>query len=323
MTQDASRHTPVRIGISSCLLGNEVRYDGGHKRDAFLVATFGRFVEWVPVCPEVEMGLGVPRETLRLEQHGDNVRLIMPKTGEDYTTRIRSYAQQRLADLAKLRLSGYVLKKDSPSCGMERVRVYDGPGAPHRGGRGLFAEALMQRFPHLPVEEEGRLNDPSLRENFVSRVFAYHRWLQLAEKRITRAGLTRFHAQHKYLLLAHSQVGTQRLGQLLARPDHFADIRHLATAYMDAFTEVMRRPPTRRGHTNVLQHLAGYVSDQLDAEDRQELAEMIEHYRRGLLPLIVPVTLLRHYVRKFHVPYLLDQVYLSPHPHELMLLNQL
>lgn len=323
MSQDVSSHTPVRIGISSCLLGNEVRYDGGHKRDAFLVETFGRFVEWVPVCPEVEMGLGVPRETLRLEQHGDDVRLIMPKTGEDYTTRIRSFAQQRLADLAKLRLSGYILKKDSPSCGMERVRVYDGPGAPHRGGRGLFAEALMQRFPHLPLEEEGRLNDPSLRENFVSRVFAYHRWLQLAEKRITRAVLTRFHAQHKYLLLAHSQVGTQRLGQLLAHPDQFADIRHLATAYMDAFTEVMRRPPTRRGHTNVLQHLAGYVSNQLDAEDRQELAEMIEYYRRGLLPLIVPVTLLRHYVRKFHVPYLLDQVYLSPHPHELMLLNQL
>jgi uncharacterized protein YbgA (DUF1722 family)/uncharacterized protein YbbK (DUF523 family) len=323
MSQGDATVAPVRIGISSCLLGNQVRYDGGHKRDAFLVESFGRYVEWVAVCPEVEMGLGVPRETLRLERHGADVRLIMPKTGADYTTRLRVFAAQRLDALAELGLCGYILKKDSPSCGLERVRVYDGPGAPQRGGRGLFAEALTQRFPHLPVEEEGRLNDPRLRENFVSRVFAYHRWQQLVGKRLSRAALTQFHAQHKFLLMAHSQAGTSRLGRLLAHPERFADIRHMATAYMDAFTAAMRRPPTRRGHTNVLQHLAGYVSDRLDRDERQELAEMIEHYRLGLLPLIVPVTLIRHYVRKFQVPYLLDQVYLSPHPHELMLLNQL
>ena len=176
MTQDIATITPVRLGISSCLLGQEVRFDGGHKRDAFLVEVFGRYVEWVPVCPEVEMGLGVPRETMRLESHGGEVRLITPKTGADHTERLRTFAEKRLAALADERLCGYILKKDSPSCGMERVRVYPNHGSPNRSGRGLFAAALMRRFPYLPVEEEGRLNDPRLRENFVTRVFAYQRW---------------------------------------------------------------------------------------------------------------------------------------------------
>ena len=323
MDTDASRDTPVRIGISSCLLGQEVRFDGGHKRDSFLVEVFGRHVEWVPVCPEVEMGLGVPRDTMRLEWDGSEVRLITPKTGADHTAPLRTFAERRLAELAGERLSGYILKKDSPSCGMERVRLYSGEERPSRSGQGLFAAALMRHFPHLPVEEEGRLNDPRLRENFVTRVFAYQRWLQVAGEGLARAALTGFHARHKFLLVAHSQEGTRRLGRLLARPEQSADEETLAAAYLDAFTEVMRRTPTRRSHTNVLQHLAGYVSKRLDADEREELATMIDQYRLGLLPLIVPVTLIRHYVRKFRVPYLLDQVYLSPHPHELMLLNQL
>jgi uncharacterized protein YbgA (DUF1722 family)/uncharacterized protein YbbK (DUF523 family) len=323
MQTEVAGIAPVRLGISACLLGQHVRFDGGHKRDAFLVEAFGRYVEWVPVCPEVEMGLGVPRDTMRLEVHAGEVRMITPKTGADHTEGMRGFAQRRLAELALEGLCGYILKKDSPSCGMERVRLYTGQGSPSRNGRGLFAAALMRCFPHLPLEEEGRLNDPRLRENFVSRVFAYQRWRQLTEKPLTRAALTNFHAQHKFLLVAHSQVGAQRLGRLLANPDAFADIAALETAYLDLFTEVMRRTPTRRSHTNVLQHLAGYVSKRLDADERDELAGMIEQYRLGLLPLIVPLTLIRHYVRKFRVPYLLDQVYLSPHPHELMLLNQL
>ena len=323
MNSNLSTMPPVRIGISACLLGEKVRYDGNHKRDAYLVEVFGRHVTWVPVCPEVEMGLGVPRETMRLEQHGHEIRLITPKTGADHTARLRAFAEQRLAALSQERLCGYILKKDSPSCGMERVRLYRHAGAPNRSGQGLFAGALMQRFPHLPVEEEGRLQDPRLRENFVTRVFAYQRWCQMTAQRITRAGLQHFHAQHKFLLVAHNQVGTRRLGRLLAYPEQFADERAWAAAYLDGFTEVMRRPPTRRGHTNVLQHLAGYVSDHLDRDEREELSEMIDQYRRSLLPLIVPVTLIRHYVRKFRLPYLLDQVYLSPHPHELMLLNHL
>jgi uncharacterized protein YbgA (DUF1722 family)/uncharacterized protein YbbK (DUF523 family) len=323
MNDDVSTTPPVRIGISACLLGERVRFDGNHKRDPFLVEVFGRHVTWVPVCPEVEMGLGVPRETMRLEQHGPEIRLVTPKTGADHTERLRTYAAQRLTALSQERLCGYILKKDSPSCGMERVRLYPTTGGPNRSGRGLFAAALMHRFPHLPVEEEGRLQDPRLRENFVTRVFAYQRWGQMAEHKITRAKLQQFHAQHKFVLLAHSQVGTRRVGRILAHPEQFADVQAWAAAYLHGFTEVMQRPPTRRGHTNVLQHLAGYISAHLDGDERAELTEMIEQYRRGLLPLIVPVTLIRHYVRKFHVPYLLDQVYLSPHPHELMLLNHL
>jgi uncharacterized protein YbgA (DUF1722 family)/uncharacterized protein YbbK (DUF523 family) len=323
MNGDMSTLSPVRIGISSCLLGEHVRFDGNHKRDAFLVEVFGRHVTWVPVCPEVEMGLGVPRETMRLEQHGPEIRLVTPKTGADHTDRLRTFAAQRLTALGRERLCGYILKKDSPSCGMERVRLYSSTGVPDRSGQGLFAAALMQRFPHLPVEEEGRLQDPRLRENFVARVFAYQRWGEMTEQTITRAGLQQFHAQHKFVLVAHSQIGTRRVGRILAHPGQFPDEQAWAAAYLDGFTEVMRRAPTRRGHTNVLQHLAGYVSAPLDRDERAELTEMIEQYRRGLLPLIVPVTLIRHYVRKFQVPYLLDQVYLSPHPHELMLLNHL
>jgi uncharacterized protein YbgA (DUF1722 family) len=206
---------------------------------------------------------------------------------------------------------------------MERVRLYAGNHLLRKAGQGLFAAALMRRFPHLPVEEEGRLHDPRLRENFVTRVFAYRRWQRMAEQPWSRAALLRFHAQHKYILVAHSQVGIRRLGRLLARPEQFADERTLAAAYLDGFTEVMRRTPTRRSHTNVLQHLAGYVSAHLDGDERAELAEMIDQYRCELLPLVVPLTLIRHYVRKFRVSYLLDQLYLTPHPHALMLLNQL
>jgi uncharacterized protein YbgA (DUF1722 family) len=293
MNGDMSTLSPVRIGISSCLLGERVRFDGNHKRDTFLVEVFGRHVTWVPVCPEVEMGLGVPRETMRLERHGSEVRLVAPTSGADHTDRLRTFAAQRLAALGRERLCGYILKKDSPSCGMERVRLYSSTGVPDRSGQGLFAAALMQCFPHM------------------------------AEQKMTRAGLQQFHAQHKCMLVAHSQIGTRHVGRILAHPGQFPDEQAWAAAYLDGFTEVMRRTPTRRGHTNVLQHLAGYVSAPLDRDERAELTELIEQYRRGLLPLIVPVTLIRHYVRKFQVPYLLDQVYLSPHPHELLLLNHL
>ena len=194
-----------------------------------------------------------------------------------------------------------------------RLRVYRNAGLLHRNGTGLYATALIERFANLPVEEEGRLNDPRLRENFVSSVFSYKRWLDLGTTRPTRATLMRFHARHKFLLMAHSQAGVRTLGNLVAD----------GTAYFTAFCEIMRRTPTRRNHTNVLQHLSGYFSKQLDNNDRAELAELIESYRRGLIPLIVPVTLIRHYVRKYVVSYLDDQVYLNPHPGELMLLNEL
>jgi uncharacterized protein YbgA (DUF1722 family)/uncharacterized protein YbbK (DUF523 family) len=318
------RESPrVRIGISSCLLGERVRYDGGHKKDEFLTNQFGRYVEWVPVCPELEIGLGVPRETLRLVSGGNGTRLVAPGSGLDHTEKMHAWAKQRISDLADQGLCGYVFKRSSPSCGLERVKVYRGTGLLHRQGRGLYAAGIVDRLPNLPVEEEGRLNDPRLRENFVSRVFCYRRWMDLQEAGLTRAGIMEFHARHKFLLMAHDQSGMRKLGNRIGQSDRRVSPKRLAGEYFDAFSQVMRHTPTRRNHTNVLQHLAGYFSDELAADDRAEMSEVIDRYRRGLLPLIVPVTLIRHYVRKFDVEYLKDQVYLDPHPDELNLLNQL
>jgi len=312
---------PVRLGISSCLLGENVRFDGGHKRDPFLVEAFGKYVEWTPVCPEVEMGLGVPRETLRLVQHGNHPALVSA-SGINHTSAMKAWAAGRFDDLAPLGLCGYVLKRGSPSCGLERVRLYHANGQATRDGQGMFASELLRRFPELPVEEEGRLNDPRLRENFVSRVFCYQRWRDLCAPGFRRSSLTVFHAQHKYLLMSRNQAGAKRLGALLGEGKAIP-LSSLASQYFKMFMEVMRHTPTRRSHTNVLQHLAGHFSDQLESSDRAELADTIDRYRRELLPLIAPLILVRHYVRKLGIEYLAQQIYLDPHPRELMLLNEL
>ena len=292
----------IRIGISSCLLGQKVRYDGGHKRDRFATDVLEPFVEWVPLCPEVEIGLGIPRPTIRLERHRkDGVRLVMPQAGEDLTKRMADWSEKRIGSVLEQDLCGYILKKDSPSCGMERVKVYDTNG--------------------LPVEEEGRLNDPRLRENFIARVFAMRRWKDMENMGVTRSRLMGFHATHKYLCMARNQAGMRRMGKLLGSAGKADSVAKLAHAYLDEFTTVMKRPPSTKGHTNVLQHLAGYVSDELDSSDRAELTTAIHDYRHGLLPLIVPLTLLRHHARRQERTYLLEQTYLFPHPHELMLLN--
>ena len=312
----------IRIGISSCLLGQKVRYDGGHKRDRFATDVLEPFVEWVPLCPEVEIGLGIPRPTIRLERHRkDGVRLVMPQAGEDLTKRMADWSEKRIGSVLEQDLCGYILKKDSPSCGMERVKVYDTNGVPARDGTGVFAEVLLRRAPHLPVEEEGRLNDPRLRENFIARVFAMRRWKDMENMGVTRSRLMGFHATHKYLCMARNQAGMRRMGKLLGSAGKADSVAKLAHAYLDEFTTVMKRPPSTKGHTNVLQHLAGYVSDELDSSDRAELTTAIHDYRHGLLPLIVPLTLLRHHARRQERTYLLEQTYLFPHPHELMLLN--
>lgn len=311
---------PIRIGISACLLGERVRYDGGHKRDAYLVQTFGRYVEWVPVCPEVEMGLGTPRETLRLVRTGGDTRLIMPKTGADHTEAMRAYASRRIAELAKEDLCGYILKKDSPSCGMERVRAFDVHGVPAKSGRGLFAEALLQHFPHLPIEEEGRLSDPRRRENFGERVFAYRRLRTLFAGRWKVGELVAFHTAHKLLLMAHSPKAYESLGRLVAGAKAVprAELRE---RYEAEFMRALGEIATTKRQVNVLLHLLGYFRAQLDDDSRRELLSVIDDYRRGLVPLIVPITLIRHYVRRFDVTYLRGQIYLEPHPKELMLRN--
>jgi uncharacterized protein YbgA (DUF1722 family)/uncharacterized protein YbbK (DUF523 family) len=311
---------PIRVGISACLLGQEVRYNGGHKRDDFLVETLGRYVEWVPVCPEVEMGLGTPRNTLRLVRIGHEVHLTMPKTGEDHSAAMQSYSAQRLRELAKEDLCGYVLKKDSPSCGKERVRVFDVRGIPVKSGRGVFADVLLQHFPHLPVEEEHRLCDLRLRENFIERVFAYARLRALFSGPWKISGLISFHAAHKLLLMAHSPKAYQRLGRLVAGTKSVPRAE-LRARYESGFMEALREPATTRKHVNVLQHMAGYFTDYLDTASRQELQAVIRDFRAGMVPLVAPLILINQYVRKFDVAYLRGQVYLEPHPKELMLRN--
>jgi uncharacterized protein YbgA (DUF1722 family)/uncharacterized protein YbbK (DUF523 family) len=310
----------MRVGISSCLLGSEVRYDGGHKRDRYITDTLGRFFEWVAVCPEVELGLGTPRETLRLVGSPQDPRLVFAKTQEDITERMRRWSEARLAKLERLDLCGYILKSDSPSCGMERVRVYGANGMPNKTGTGIFARALLERYPMLPVEEEGRLHDLALRENFVERVFCYRRWRSLVAGGLTRGKLVAFHAAHKLLLLAHSPKHLSELGRLVADAKGWSTAA-LERTYGAQFMATLRIGATTRKHVNVLQHILGYFKRDLDAGDKAELLGVIADYARGLVPLIVPLALLNHHLRRRPVPYLADQVYLNPHPRELMLRN--
>jgi uncharacterized protein YbgA (DUF1722 family)/uncharacterized protein YbbK (DUF523 family) len=309
----------LRIGISSCLLGDEVRFDGGHKRDSFLTGTLAPFVEWVRVCPEVEIGLGVPRETLRFVRAGDDTRMITTRSGIDHTAKMRTYAARRTKQLGAMGLRGYVLKKDSPSCGMERVKVYEN-GAAARTGVGTYAEVLKARFPTLPIEEEGRLCDPVLRENFIERVFAYDRLRALLDGRWTLGDLVAFHTAHKMALLAHSTSAYQALGRLVAGGKAVPRAQ-LAEQYEEGFMSTLARRATTKRHTNVLMHMAGHLKTVVDADSKQELAGSIDAYRRGLVPLVVPLTLLRHHVRVHRIGYLAGQTYLDPHPRELMLRN--
>jgi uncharacterized protein YbgA (DUF1722 family)/uncharacterized protein YbbK (DUF523 family) len=309
----------VRIGVSSCLLGRPVRFDAGHKRDDFVVDQLGAHVEFVAVCPEVEMGLGTPRQTLRLVRRMDDIRLVMAN-GEDHTDAMRTFARRRVDALIKEDLVGYILKKDSPSCGMERVKVYDENASPSKTGRGLFAEALLARCPHLPVEEEGRLNDPKIRENFIERVFAYRRLKTLFGGAWNAGAVVRFHTAHKLVLLAHSPEAYRALGRLVAGGKALPRAA-FREAYEGGFMDALTLIATPRKHANVLMHIAGYFRGRLDTASRHEMLQAIEDYRQALVPLIVPITLVKHHVRVLGLEYLADQVYLQPHPKELMLRN--
>jgi uncharacterized protein YbgA (DUF1722 family)/uncharacterized protein YbbK (DUF523 family) len=310
----------IRVGISSCLLGKNVRFDGGHQRDAYLCDTLGRWFEYVAVCPEVEVGLPIPRPALRLVGTPDAPRMEFSKSGEDLTDRMTRWAAARLDALAELDLGGYLLKSDSPSCGMERVRVYAGNGQAPRKGRGLFAHALMARFPLLPVEEEGRLHDVAIRDNWIERVFAFRRWRDAVAAGLTVGRLVAFHTAHKFQVLAHDPTRYRALGRLVAGAKAVPRAQ-LVELYGETFMAALTTRATAGKHANVLQHLAGFVSEALDAADRAELAHGVDEYRKGLVPLVVPLTLLRHHVRRHPSPYVEGQTYLEPHPRELMLRN--
>lgn len=312
----------LRVGISSCLLGERVRYDGGHKRDGFLVQTLGRYVEWFPVCPEVEVGMGTPRETIRLEGDPARPRLVAPRSGTDHTAAMEAWAAARLEEIATWDLHGYVLKRASPSCGLYRVKVYDpASGMPDAQGRGIFARLLAERLPLLPLEEEGRLHDPLLRETFVDRLFAHERWSRFLAAEPTPGGLVAFHTAHKLTVMAHSPDHYRRLGRLVAEAGSLP-WEELRERYVRLFAEALEIRASRGRHANVLQHAIGFLKDRLGGDDKAELLAQVEEYRLGLVPLVVPVTLLRHHLRRHEVPeWITRQVYLNPYPRELMLRN--
>lgn len=310
----------IRLGISSCLLGNEVRHDGGHKRDTFLIHGLGPWVEWVPVCPEAEVGMGIPREPVRLVRPagGDGLRMVGVRSAKDWTDELRRWSAERSAQLASLGLHGFVLTKNSPSCGVWRVKVYDRNMVPSKDGRGLWADHLHRAFPLLPIEEDGRLCDARIRENFADRIFAHERWTRFLAEDGSRKGLVRFHTVHKLTLLAHSPDSYRKLGRIVAaagtRP-----LGALREAYGRGFMEALAVMATPGRQQNVLEHLAGFLKD-LPAEDRAEVKGLIADHRAGLVPLVAVVTMLRHHLRKApKASWALKQTYLDPYPRELAL----
>lgn len=331
---------PVKLGISSCLLGEKVRYDGGHELDHYLTETLGPFIDWVPVCPEVETGLGIPREPMRLVGTAREARLLTRRTHIDQTDRMLRWARGRLKELARENLSGFIFKSRSPSSGM-RVNIYSEEGVSGPVGPGIWAGAFMAANPLLPVEDEGRLRDAGIRENFIERVFVYNRWQQLLVERPSTSRLVEFHSDHKYLLMAHSPSHLRELGRIVSGSGNEGTgsmkdagkasggrsssgkqtASTLYATYLPQLMETLRLQATVRKNVNVLNHMMGYFKRILAADEKRELLEVIEGYHQGLTPLVVPITLIKHYVRKYDQSYLARQVYLNPHPAELMLRN--
>jgi len=307
-----------RIGISSCLLGHEVRWNSGHKLDKYLAHTLGQFVEFVPVCPEVEAGFGVPRESFRLVGDPANPRLITFKSKTDHTDRMVAWAGKRVKELEKEDLCGFIFKSDSPSSGMIRVKVYNEKGMPHKVGIGIFARAFMENFPLIPVEDDGRLNDPLIRENFILQIFTMKRWRDNLVRKRGLGNLVDFHTRNKLLILSHSQKHYRLMGKLVAGAKQMP-IRDLYHQYQQLLMEALKLKTTIRKNANVLQHLMGYFKKQLTGDEKQELLEVFDQYRSEYVPLLVPITLINHYVRKYDQSYLKQQTYLNPHPLELKL----
>jgi uncharacterized protein YbgA (DUF1722 family)/uncharacterized protein YbbK (DUF523 family) len=312
--------TRIRLGISTCLLGENVRYDGGHKHDRYLTGTLGQFVEFVPVCPEAECGLPIPRESMHLEGNPESPRLVTSRTRIDHTERMVSWARKRVKELECEDLCGFIFKSNSPSSGMERVRIYNEKGIPSKIAVGMFARAFIDHFPLIPVEEDGRLHDIRLRENFIERIFALKRWRDLLGDKRSRGKLVLFHTQHKLLILSHSPKHSRAMGKLVAAAKSIPP-GQLYTQYQALLMEALRLKTTVKKNVNVLQHMMGYFKKQLSADEKQELLGVFAQYREGYTPMIVPITLIKHYVRKYHQPYLKQQVYLNPHPVELKLRN--
>ena len=310
----------IKLGVSACLLGEKVRYDGGHKLHHFLTDTLGQYVKYVPVCPEVECGLPIPRESMHLEGVPEAPRLVTSRTHEDKTEQMLKWAKMRVAELEKEDLCGFIFKSNSPSSGMERVKIYNEKGMPVKKGVGMFAMIFVEHFPLIPVEEDGRLHDPKLRENFIERIFTMKRWREFLSKKWSMGSLVDFHTRNKLLILSHSPKHYKMMGKLVA-DGKAMPIKKLYKEYESLLMAALKLKTTAKKNSNVLQHMMGYFKKLLSSDEKQEILEIIQQYREGYVPLVVPVTLMNHYIRKYKQPYLSMQTYLNPHPTALQLRN--
>ena len=310
----------IEIGISACLLGESVRYDGGHKHDRYITDTLGQYFEWVPVCPEVESGLPIPREAMHLTGNPEAPRLVTVKTHVDQTDRMLQWAEKKLKLLEKESLCGFIFKSRSPSSGIGGVKIYTDQGMPRGKTAGIFGGAFMKHLPLVPVIDDGRLHDLPLRENFIERVFVFRRWQEFSANEKKLRDMIAFHTDLKLLVMSHSPKHYSMLGRLIAEGKKYR-IEKLMEEYFSGLMEGLRYNATVKKNTNVLLHIIGYFKKKLEDEDRKELLEIIEHYHRGHVPLIVPMIMIIHYVKKYDEPYLKRQYYLNPHPVELMLRN--
>jgi uncharacterized protein YbgA (DUF1722 family)/uncharacterized protein YbbK (DUF523 family) len=310
----------IKLGISACLLGQKVRYDGGHSHDPFLTDTLGQYVEYVPVCPEVECGLGVPREALRLVGKPDSPHLVTLHTNQDFRGRMVKWAKKRLFELEKEGLFGFIFKSNSPSSGMEKVKVYNEKGMPPKKRSGIFAGIFMERFPLVPVEDEGRLHDPELRENFIERIFVLKGWREMLEKKRSMENLAEFHTRQRLMALSHSQKHHRLMENVVDEAKELS-IKERYGAYETLLLDALKLKTTPKKNGNVLKHIMRYLKKQLLPEEKQEVHDIIEEYRKGCMPLIVPITLMNHYAQKYELPYLSKQSYLQRHPIDLQMKN--
>ncbi|WP_298773555.1 DUF523 and DUF1722 domain-containing protein [uncultured Shewanella sp.] len=307
----------MKIGISACVMGQNVRFDGGHKRSVFCTEQLSEYVQFNPICPEVAVGLPTPRKSIRQIDKGAQVFLSRPDGSQDVTQAITQYGK----DIANIctDLAGFIFCAKSPTCGMERVKIYHHHGKGSSAtGIGLFARQIMEANPALPVEESGRLNDPLLRENFITRIFTYQKWLTLKANGLNKHKLITFHSQVKYLVLSHHLESYRKLGQLLGTKSTLS-IEQLGEKYILLLMNALRHLASKKSHTNTLQHLQGYFKKHLNKNKRAELSKAIASYRKGLTPLLVPLTLIKHYLLEFPNEYLSQQAYLNPHPETLKL----
>ncbi len=313
----------IPIGISSCLLGENVRFDGGHKQHSYVQQTLGEYFEFKPFCPEVAIGLGIPRKPIRLVRQPDSEEIRCVSTvdaSQDYTDQLSDIARQQ--EHWQGDLCGYILKRGSPSCGMERVKVYGAKGMPINDGAGIYAASMMKAFPELPCEEEGRLGDSRLRENFIQRVYVMWRWRQFLGNGATVGKLVDFHARHKLIIMSHDQQGYRNLGKLVASIRK-ENLREMLPVYLADLMKTLKKIASVGNHVNVLQHIQGFLKQNLDSDDKQELMQCIEEYRRGIVPLIVPITLLNHHFRRNPDAYIERSWYMKPYPAELSLTNNI